>query len=343
MNEVIVEVRGRVGIITLNRPQTLNALNHDMCNRIRPMLAAWASDDTISAVVIKGAGEKAFCAGGDVVGLHHAGKAGSADWESFFFDEYRLNYAIATYPKPYIALLDGITMGGGVGLSVHGKYRVASERFMFAMPETGIGLIPDVGGTHALAQLPGEIGMYLGLTGERLKAADAVAIGLCTHYVPTAQMSALLDALVAAPDAVDSVLAQFNTAPGDAALLARRTAIDAHFSGVSVEAIMNSLSMGDDWAVGVRDHLLKMSPTSLKLSHLAIRAAKGDSVASCLRREYRIVCQIKHGNDFYEGVRAQLIDKDRKPLWKPAALADVTDDMIAGYLRKPDSGDLILP
>jgi enoyl-CoA hydratase len=343
MSDVLFEVRGRIGVITLNRPQALNALTHAMCNAIRPQLASWATDAGIAAVVIQGAGEKAFCAGGDVLGLHAAGKAGSKDWEDFFFDEYRLNHAIATYPKPYIALLNGMTMGGGVGLSAHGKYRVASERFMFAMPETGIGLIPDVGGTHVLAQLPGEVGMFLGLTGERLKAADALAIGLCTHYVPADQMSSLLDALIAEPDAIDAVLAQYNREAGEAGLLAKQADIDVHFSGTTVEAIINSLGLGNEWAVGVRDHLLKMSPTSIKLSYLAIHAAKGDSIASCLRREYRMVYRIKYGSDFFEGVRAQLIDKDRKPIWKPAKLEDVTEDMISDYLRKPERGDLQLP
>jgi enoyl-CoA hydratase len=343
MSDVLFEVRGRIGVITLNRPQALNALTRSMCNAIRLQLASWAHDVGISAVVIQGAGDKAFCAGGDVLGLHDAGVARSTEWEDFFYDEYCLNYAIATYPKPYIALLNGITMGGGVGLSAHGTYRVVSERFMFAMPETSIGLIPDVGGTYVLAQLPGNIGMFLGLTGERLKAADAIAVGLCTHYVPSDQTSTLLDALVAEPDAVETVLARFNRDAGEPSILAKKARIDEHFEGITVEAIMNSLSIGDDWAVNARDNMLKMSPTSMKLSHLAIHAAKDDSLASCLRREYRMVYQIKYGSDFFEGVRAQMIDKDRKPIWKPAALADVTEEMISDYLRKPERGDLQLP
>jgi enoyl-CoA hydratase len=343
MSDVIFDVRGHIAIITLNRPQALNALTHAMCNAIRPQLARWASDDMIAAVVIKASGEKAFCAGGDVVSLSNAGKARSQDWEDFFFDEYRLNYAIATYRKPYIALINGIVMGGGVGLSVHGRYCVASENYIFAMPETGIGLIPDVGSTYALAQLPGNIGLYLGMTGARLKAADAIAVGLCTHYVPSDEHNALLDALVAAPDAIETTLAHFNQNSGDDSITLKQPLIEKYFAEDSVESIMNSLSIGDDWAVGVRDILLKMSPTSLKLTHLAIRAAAGDSIESCLRREYRIVYQIKAGHDFYEGVRAQLIDKDRKPIWKPAALGDVTDEIIFDYIRKPARGDVQLP
>ncbi len=342
MNDVIFSVRGRVGFITLNRPQALNALNHEMCLAIHAQLTAWATDAAIAAVVIEGAGDKAFCAGGDVVGLHRAGKAGSSDWEQFFHDEYRLNHAIATFPKPYIALLDGITMGGGVGLAMHGPYRVASDRFLFAMPETVIGLIPDVGGTHVLAQLPGHIGMYLGLTGARLKAADAVAVGLCTHYTPSDQIPALRAALIAQPDDVPGVLARFNQSAGEAPILPQKATIDAHFGGDTVEAIMTSLCMGDDWAIGVRDTLMKMSPTSMKLSHRGILLAKGQSLANCLTREYRIVCQIKYGADFFEGVRAALIDKDRKPIWKPAAFGDVTEAMLAPYFDAPTSGDLAL-
>ncbi len=343
MSDIIFELHGAIAIITLNRPQALNALNRAMCNAIRTQLAIWAHDGSIAAVVIQAIGEKAFCAGGDVVGLSAAGKAGSQDWEDFFFDEYRLNYAIATYPKPYIALINGIVMGGGVGLSVHGLYCVASEKYIFAMPETGIGLIPDVGSTYALAQLPGKIGLYLGMTGARLKAADAVAVGLCTHYVPSDQHAALLDALIAAPEAIEATLARFNQQAGDALITSKRALIDTYFAGDSVEAIMNSLSISDDWAVGVRDMLLKMSPTSLKLAHFSICAAAGDTIEACLCREYRIVYHIKNGHDFYEGVRAQLIDKDRKPIWKPAALGDVTDEMVFDYVREPARGDVKLP
>jgi enoyl-CoA hydratase len=343
MSDIIFEVRGGIGIVTLNRPQALNALTRNMCNAMRLQLATWADADTVTAVVLQANSDKAFCAGGDVVGLYNAGKAGSSDWEDFFFDEYRLNYAIATYPKPYISLINGIVMGGGVGISLHGRYSVASEKYFFAMPETGIGLIPDVGVTYALAQLPDYVGMYLGMTGERLKAPDALAFGLCSHFVTSDKLPELLDALVAEPDSIEAVLDRFNQSAGDIAHAKYHQAIRTYFSGGSVESIMNNLSIGDDWAVGVRDALLKMSPTSLKLTHLAITAAAGDSIESCLRREYRIVYHIKSGHDFYEGIRAILIDKDRKPIWKPAALGDVTDDMILGYVSKPARGDLQLP
>ncbi len=342
VDDVLFEVRGRIGLITLNRPAALNALNLGMCHAILPKLRLWAEDAAISAVVIQGAGEKAFCAGGDIIGLYHAGKSGSADFEKFFHDEYRLNYAIATFPKPYIALMDGITMGGGVGLSVHGRYRVASERFMFAMPETGIGLIPDVGGTFMLSRLPGAMGIYLGLTGERLKAPDACALDICTHHIASKNIDSLLNALVASPDDVDDVLADYHEDAGMPPLLEYHAAINEHFSGASVETIMGSLSMGDAWAVACRDKLFGLSPTSMKLTHRAVRAAASYDIAQCLQQEYRIVCGIKSGHDFFEGVRALLIDKDKKPRWRPAALSDVKDTDVDRYFDMPLGGDLKL-
>lgn len=342
--EVLFEERSGLGLITLNRPRALNALNRAMCNLIRPQLLLWAEDPTIKAVVIRGAGEKAFCAGGDVVGLHAAGKAGSEDWEGFFFDEYRMNHAIGTFPKPYIALLDGIFMGGGVGLSVHGSHRVLTEKSLFAMPETGIGLIPDVGGTHALSRLPGESGVFLALTGERLKAADCLMLGIGTHLVASARIEALIAALAARDihcgGCVDAVLQDFALDPGPAPLADYRARIDQHFSKDSVEAIMESLSMGDDWAQAQRDNLLALSPTSMKLSLKAVREGGFLDLAGCLVQEYRIVCKIRTGHDFYEGIRALLIDKDRKPRWQPAALADVSAADIARHFEAPASGDL---
>jgi enoyl-CoA hydratase/carnithine racemase len=347
--DVLFEQRGQLGLITLNRPQALNALNRAMCNLIRPQLAAWAADPSIKLVAIRGAGDRAFCAGGDIVKVAEAGKAGSPEWEGFFFDEYRMNHAIGSFPKPYVALLDGIFMGGGVGLSVHGSHRVVSEKALFAMPETGIGLIPDVGGTHLLGHMAGGLGQYLALTGERLKAADCLHAGIATHFVPTAQMAALLDALATTPvscgGCVDTILERFQADPGPAPLAAKQAQIDAYFQAKTLADLLNGLSVGDDWAVATRDHLLKMSPTSMALTFQAVANARagGYMLAQCLTQEYRIVCGIKAGHDFYEGVRAQLIDKDRNPRWKPAALADVTEAEIARHFGAPATGDLVLP
>lgn len=338
-DDILFEKRGRAGLVTLNRPQALNALNRGMCLALHRQLDAWAGDDDVSVVVVRGAGEKAFCAGGDVVGLYHAGKEGTSDWEGFFADEYRMNLAIGRYPKPYVALVDGFSMGGGVGISVHAPYRVVTEKTLFAMPETGIGLIPDVGGTHALARMPGEVGTYLGLTGARLKAADCMYAAYGTHHCASDRIGALTDALAGGDD-VAQTLNAFHSDAGPAPLAEVRAEIDRHFAFDSVEAIMESLSLGSDWAVAQRDTLMKLSPTSMKISLRALREARGDDLARCLRREYRLVSAIKSGHDFYEGIRAQLIDKDKSPRWRPAALRDVTEDMVDGYFAPPAWGDL---
>lgn len=339
--EVLIRREGRALIVTLNRPRALNALNRAMCGTIHRALYDSLSNPDVSAVVIEGAGERAFCAGGDVVGLYHAGRAGSDAWEGFFHDEYRMNQAIAVYPDPYVALLDGVTMGGGVGLSIHGHHRVATERTLFAMPETGIGLIPDVGGTHALARLPGELGVWAALTGARLGPADCRYAGIATHFVPSDELPLLRERLAASHEPVDEVLATFDADPGDAPLAALRDAIDFHFGHDHVEAIQASLAEGDEWAREQHALIARMSPTSLKLSLLGVRMGRGETIEAALRTEYRMVSAIKHGHDFFEGVRAQLIDKDKTPGWQPATLDAVDDGALrATYLAVPEGGDL---
>ena len=338
-DDVLFDTRGSLGLITLNRPQALNALNRAMCVAIHGQLDRWRDDPAIKVVAIEGSGDRAFCAGGDVVGLYHAGKSGSAEWEGFFHDEYRMNHAIATYPKPYVALIDGITMGGGVGLSIHAPYRVATERTLFAMPETGIGLIPDVGGTHALPRLPGELGVYLGLTGARLKGPDCVYAAIATHFCPSDKLGELIDALAEGGD-VKATLADFDTDPGEAPLEVHRAAIDRHFAAGSVEAILASLDDGHAWAQEQAATLRKMSPTSCKLTLRALREGASTDIAGALRTEYRVVCAIKRGRDFYEGVRAQLVDKDRNPKWSPATLDEVSEAEVDGYFQPPAGGDL---
>ena len=337
---VLSERRGRALFITLNRPAALNALNREMCLAIHRALIDALADGEIDRTVIQGAGDRAFCAGGDVVGLYHAGRAGSSDWEGFFHDEYRMNQATAVHSQDYVALIDGVTMGGGVGLSIHGKFRVATERTLFAMPETGIGLIPDVGGTHALANLPGEIGTWLALTGARLKAADCLYAGIATHYVQFDRLDLLRELLADKDEPAQEILDTLHTDPGASAVETLRDAIDFHFGHDTVEAIQASLAEGDDWARAQHDVIARMSPTSLKLSLRGVRMGRGATIEAALRTEYRMVCAIKHGRDFYEGVRAQLIDKDKSPLWSPATLAEVTDADVATYLREPASGDL---
>jgi enoyl-CoA hydratase len=336
-DEILFARQGRIGLVKLNRPQALNALTRTMCVALHRQLMAWAIDDDVQAVVVEGAGEKAFCAGGDVVAMHRDGKAGSPDYEGFFHDEYRMNQAIAHYPKPYVALVDGISMGGGVGISVHAPYRVATERTLFAMPETGIGLIPDVGGTHALPRFPGEFGTWAGLTGARVKGGDCVAIGYCTHFVPSAEIPALRERLANSHESVAEVLATFDSDPGPLTLPALRDGIDYLFSHNQVEDILSLLDDGDDWAQEQAATIRRMSPTSLKLTLHGLRAGEGASIEQCLKLEYRMVSAIKQGHDFYEGVRAQLIEKDRAPKWSPARLEDVD---ITPYLQEPAWGDL---
>ncbi|WP_199555193.1 enoyl-CoA hydratase/isomerase family protein [Sandaracinobacteroides hominis] len=336
-DEILFSKAGRIGLVTLNRPQALNALNRGMCVALHRQLMDWAIDDEVEAVVVEGAGDRAFCAGGDVVGLHASGTAGTAEWEGFFHDEYRMNQAIAHYPKPYIALVDGISMGGGVGISVHAPYRVATERTMFAMPETGIGLIPDVGGTHALPRFPGELGTWAGLTGARVKGGDCVAIGYCTHFVPAAEIAVLKERLAHSHESIAEVLATFDSDPGPLTIPTLREGIDFHFGHDSVEAILESLDGGDDWALAQAAAIRAGSPTSCKLTLHALREGEGAPIEACLKLEYRMVGGIKSGHDFFEGVRAQLIDKDKSPKWKPASLQDVD---IGPYLREPAWGDL---
>lgn len=332
--------RGRALFITLDRPATLNSLDRAMAQAVHRAVADAAIDPGVDRIVIDGAGERAFCAGGDVVGLYHAGRAGSDEWEGFFHDEYRMNQAIARSPIDYVALLDGVTMGGGVGLSIHGRYRVATERTLFAMPETAIGMIPDIGGTYALSRLPGEIGTWLVLTGARLKAADCRYAGIATHFVPAERLPLLHDLMADGEEDAGAILDALDAAPGDSALAALQEGIDFHFAHDRVEDIQASLAEGDDWARAQHDAIARMSPTSLKLSLKGVRMARGHGIEAALRTEYRMVCAIKHGRDFYEGVRALLIDKDRMPLWSPATLAEVDEAMVASYLREPAGGDL---
>ncbi len=338
--EVLVERRGRAAWLTLNRPQALNALNRPMALVIHRALFDAAADPAVAHIVIEGAGERAFCAGGDVAELARRGRQERELYEGFFHDEYRMNQAIARLATPWVAILDGVTMGGGVGLSIHGPFRVATERTLFAMPETGIGLIPDVGGTHALAHLPGEIGTWAALTGARLNAADCIAAGIATHFVPVERLGVLRDLLANGEESAAEILATLDAPAGDSAITSLRDGIDFHFGHDSVEAILASLDGGDDWAQAQAAIIRRMSPTSCKLSLAGLRLGRDASIEQALVNEYRMVCEIRNGHDFFEGVRAQLLDKDRNPKWSPATLEAVSDADVARHLREPESGDL---
>ncbi|NND49313.1 MAG: enoyl-CoA hydratase/isomerase family protein, partial [Rhizobiales bacterium] len=266
-SDIVFERRGVAGLVTLNRPKALNALTLAMVRELHPQLRAWAEDPEVRHVVVTGAGDRAFCAGGDIRQLYDWGLAKDPAFIEFYRTEYLLNIFIKRYPKPYIAIMNGITMGGGVGVSVHGSHRVATEKLTFAMPETGIGLFPDVGGTYFLPRCPGKLGMFLGLTGHRLKAADAIIAGVATHFVPAEDCSDLIDRLAGA-DNVDDCLAQLVQSPGAAPLAEHKNDIDKHFAGKSVEDITASLhSDGSDWALKVAGIMATKSPTSQKITH----------------------------------------------------------------------------
>jgi len=344
-DEIQFTVCNGVATIKLNRPQALNALTHTMCVPLERHLRDWARDAAVKAVIIKAAGDKAFCAGGDIRKLADRSPDGVSYRKKFWRDEYRCNTLIGEYPKPFVALIDGIFMGGGVGLSVHGSHRFISEHALFAMPETGIGLFPDVGGTYFLPRCPGEIGMYLGLTGARLKGADILTAGAGTHYVPRASMAALEAAIVdAAPDnraAVDAVVARFAADPGASALAERKLQIDRLFGGASVPAIMAALEAdGSDFAREQIRFLTGKSPTSLKLTFAQLRRGRSLSLRDCMRLEWRMCNHVANGHDFYEGVRAVIIDKDHKPNWQPPTLEAVSDAEIERHFEIVPEGEL---
>jgi enoyl-CoA hydratase len=330
--DILFERRGQAGIVTLNRPEALNAVTHGMVLALSERLEIWLHDPAVTRVVITAAGRRAFSAGGDIRILHDLGCAGrQSEALPFWRDEYRLNAFIKGYPKPYVALIDGIVMGGGVGLSIHGSHRVAGDRFAFAMPEVGIGFFPDVGATFLLPRMPGEIGTYCALTGERLKTADAVGTGIATHHIPSQHFADLLEVL-SGSTSVDAALADFAAPPGEGPVLARHAVIDRLFADERVEAILAQLDQAacalgsdGDWARATAATLGTKSPTSLKIALAQLRRGRAWSFAQCMQAEFRIVSRIVYGHDFYEGVRAVLIDKDNRPRWRPATLAEVSE------------------
>jgi enoyl-CoA hydratase len=329
--EVLFERRGGAGVITLNRPKVLNALTLGMIRLIHPQMKLWAADDGVKIGSIEGAGERAFCAGGDIRALHDWGRAGDPNVIRLYYEEYRLNTYIKFYPKPYVALMDGIDMGGGVGLSVHGSTRVATERLMFAMPETGIGLFPDVGGTFFLPRCPGEIGMFLGLTGERLKAADAIYAGIADVHVPSGKLGELKERL-AKGEALETAVKAVAVEAGAPPLAQFRAEIDRHFSKGSVAEIVAALKAdAGEWAQKAAATIATKSPTSLLVTYRQIREGARLSFEDCMKLEFRLTNRFMRGHDFYEGVRAIIIDKDQKPLWQPARLEDIEAADVDGY------------
>jgi enoyl-CoA hydratase len=329
--EVLFTRRGVIGIITLNRPKVLNALTHGMCVAMKKQLDDWARDDAVKAVLIRGAGDRAFCAGGDIRALYESGKAGTPYALDFYRDEYILDATIKHYPKPYIALIHGIDMGGGVGVSVNGAYRIAAENLTFAMPETGIGLFPDVGGSYFLPRCPGQIGMYLGLTGARLKAPEALYAGIATHFIPIAKWDVVI-ASIANGDKLEQVLRRAGESVPETFLVQHREAIDRIFSGSSVEEVLSTLdNEHEDWADDAAKTIRAKSPTSLKIAFRQMREGAKLEFDNCMKMEFRLVSRVVAGHDFYEGVRATIIDKDGAPKWQPTDLSGVSDADVAAY------------
>ncbi len=348
--EILFEIKDGLGLMTLNRPKALNALTYGMILEMEKVMPKWEADPAVKAVVLRGAGDRAFCAGGDVTGLYREMRDNPTGTlrRDFFRDEYIVNRRIYRFAKPWISLIDGIDMGGGVGLSVHGSHSVASEKFLFAMPETTIGLFPDVGGGYFLSRLPGALGTFLALTSHRLKAADALWAGIVDAYVPSAAMTDLQAALGAAdlagPDAnrkVDAVIARFSGDAGMPSLPAMMQDIDRCFSAESLQEIVASLKKkGGEWADKQLAALMKLSPISMAITLEQLKRCANRSFEDSMTIEYRMSQRgMQKGHDFFEGVRALLIDKDQKPKWNPPTIEGVTRELVEEHF-KPVSNDL---
>lgn len=352
--EILFQAKKNAGFITLNRPKALNALNLNMVRMMQVKMDAWEKDPNVGLVVIRGAGGKAFCAGGDILSVTEAGKKGDPLPQNFFREEYILNHKIGTYAKPYVAIIHGITMGGGVGLSVHGRFRVCTERTMFAMPECAIGLFPDVGGGHFLPQLEGKLGVFLALTGFRLKGRDVQKVGIATHFVDSTKLGDLEEKLStlsssAGVSDVAAVLDDFHQqSPQDLAkemvLAPQIENINRLFAGETLEAIFADLEKdGSEWALKQLDLLSRMSPTSMKITLRLLLEGQGRTLAEDLNVEYRLSQRCCEDKDFYEGVRAVLVDKDHSPQWNPGHIKEVSNDKVEWYFSPlPAKRELIL-
>lgn len=333
-DEVIVRREGRAGRLTLNRPAALNALTYRMVREITVALEQWRADPAVEVVILDGAGEKALCAGGDVRWLYDIRINGTAEALAFWRDEYVLDAMIANYPKPYVAMMSGIVMGGGIGISAHARHRVVSETSMLAMPETTIGLIPDVGGTLLLARAQGRLGIYLGLCGARMNGSDAIQTGFADVFVSRAKTPELIAALANGNgDPVDEIIDQFAEPVPTSPLAAKRDLIDRLFDGTDIKTIAaNLLTTTDDLARKAHADIAARSPKALALSLEAILRAKSyKTLEEALTVEYRLVNRLYEDGEFIEGVRALLVDKDKKPRWTPPSIDAVTPDLVARY------------
>lgn len=342
MNEdVEIRVDGPIGRITLNRPDALHALNRGMCEAVDAALADWAADDAVAMVLVDHAsGTRGFCAGGDIRMLAESGAGDASEARAFFAAEYRMNVRIKRFPKPYVALIDGVTMGGGVGISVHGSHRIATERTVFAMPETGIGLFPDVGGGWFLPRLRGELGTWLALTGARLKGEDVVAARVATHFVPSELLANLVaqfrsaDYAAGAAEMVNEIIRSRTHAVPAGSFEPNLATINRAFAHVTAEAILAALEGGDEWAQGQAATLRTKSPETVKVALAQLRRGRSlERFEDNMAMEYRIGWRKVQSHDFLEGVRAVIVEKDNAPVWSPARLEDVSDAQIEMYFK----------
>jgi enoyl-CoA hydratase len=340
MAEVLFEKRGHLGVITLNRPKAVNALTAGMVKAMLEQLTAWASDDDVGAVLVRGAGDRGLCAGGDIVAIYDDLLRHGEQTADFWAVEYRLNSLIARYPKPYVAFMDGLVLGGGVGISAHGSVRVVTERTRTGMPETTIGFVPDVGGTLLLSRSPGESGTHAALTGAHLDGADALFLGLADHFVPSENLAALAEALES--ETAEAAVGRFLQEPPASVLAAQRDWIDDAYASDDAEEIVGRLRAAGGEAATAAGTIEEKSPTAVKVTLESLRRVRGLSLDEALEQEYRVGLRCLTGADFREGIRAQVVDKDRNPQWKPASLAEVTPTAVEGFFASLGDRELKL-
>lgn len=338
--EVLFEQRGRLGVVTLNRPRAVNALTAGMASAMLEQLTLWAGDDAVAAVLVLGAGDRGLCAGGDIVAIYRDILDGGDATAAFWSQEYRLNALIAGYPKPYVAFMDGLVLGGGVGISAHGSVRIVTERTRTGMPETTIGFVPDVGGTLLLSRSPGETGTHAALTGAHLSGADALFLGLADHYVPSAMLGDL--ALALESERADDAVARFAEEAPPSVLAGQQDWIDSCYSSDDAEEILRRLRAKGGEASAAADTIGAKSPTAVKVTLESLRRVRGLSLAEALEQEYRVGLRCLAGPDFREGIRAQVVDKDRNPRWRPATLAEVGRDAVESFFAPLGRRELTL-
>lgn len=343
--DVLIVVEGKVGRIRLNRPKAIHALNTGMCAAILDALAAWRDDTAVEAVMIDHGEGRGFCAGGDIRMIAESGASDGSAAREFFRIEYRMNHALFTYAKPIVAFMDGITMGGGVGISQPAKYRVATENTKLAMPETGIGLFPDVGGGWYLSRLPGRTGQYLALTGHRLDGAECLALGLASHYLHSDALDAAKARIIADPQAIGMALSDLSSPASEARILAHRGAIDRLFASDRLEEILAALAAdGGEWAMQALATLGTKSPQTMKVSlKLLLDGKVMPTFEDEMRQEFAVANHVVQRHDFVEGVRAVIVDKDNAPKWSPATAEEVSDHLIDQIFAPLPEGDAWTP